>query len=69
MPHFIAGLALITAVVIPFLSDKSERHQTWATVIAFALCAVSVVVLTGGAGSCRSGRWRSRVWAHRPRLH
>ena len=63
MPHFIAGLALITAVVIPFLSDKSERHQTWATVIAFALCAVSVVVLTAGRaavaradGVRRSGR-------------
>ena len=56
MPHFIAGLALITAVVIPFLSDKSERHQTWATVIAFALCAVSVVVLTGWGGQLSLGQ-------------
>ena len=38
------------------LSDKSERHQTWATIIAFALCAISVVVLTGWGGQLSLGQ-------------
>ena len=56
MPQFIAGLALAAAVVLPMLSDKSERHQTWTVVIAFALCAVSVVVLTGWGGQLSLGQ-------------
>ena len=36
--------------------DKSERHQTWATIIAFALCAISVVVLTGWGGQLSLGQ-------------
>jgi hypothetical protein len=49
-------LALLAAVVLPLLSDKSERHQTWTVVVAFALCAVSVVVLTGWGGQLSLGQ-------------
>ena len=56
LPQFIAGLALLAAVVLPMLSDKSERHQTWTVVVAFALCAVSVVVLTGWGGQLSLGQ-------------
>jgi ABC-type branched-subunit amino acid transport system ATPase component/ABC-type branched-subunit amino acid transport system permease subunit len=56
MPQFVAMLALLAAVILPMLSDKSERHQTWATIIAFALCAVSVVVLTGWGGQLSLGQ-------------
>jgi ABC-type branched-subunit amino acid transport system ATPase component/ABC-type branched-subunit amino acid transport system permease subunit len=56
LPKFVAGLALLAAVVLPWLSDKSERHQTWTTIVAFALCAVSVVVLTGWAGQLSLGQ-------------
>ncbi len=56
LPQLIAGLALLAAVVLPLLSDRSERHQTWATVVAFALCAVSVVVLTGWGGQLSLGQ-------------
>ncbi len=56
LPQFVAALALLAAAILPLLSDKSERHQTWATVIAFALCAVSVVVLTGWGGQLSLGQ-------------
>jgi ABC-type branched-subunit amino acid transport system ATPase component/ABC-type branched-subunit amino acid transport system permease subunit len=56
LPQFVAALALVVALVAPMLSDSSERHQTWAMIIAFALCAVSVVVLTGWGGQLSLGQ-------------
>src|SRR5262245_6427364 len=56
LPQFVAGIALLVAVVAPFVVDKSEKHQTWTVVIAFALCAVSVVVLTGWGGQLSLGQ-------------
>jgi ABC-type branched-subunit amino acid transport system ATPase component/ABC-type branched-subunit amino acid transport system permease subunit len=56
MPQFVAALALLVALVLPLLIDKSERHQTWTMIVAFALCAVSVVVLTGWAGQLSLGQ-------------
>ena len=56
LPQFVAGLSLLAAVILPLLSDKSERHQTWASIIAFALCAISVVVLTGWGGQLSLGQ-------------
>ena len=56
LPQLVAALTLLVALVLPFLSDKSERHQTWATIIAFALCAISVVVLTGWGGQLSLGQ-------------
>ena len=56
LPQLVAGFALVAAIVVPLLSDKSERHQTWTTIVAFALCAVSIVVLTGWAGQLSLGQ-------------
>ncbi len=56
MPQLIAGFALIVAVIVPLLSDQSARHQTWTVILAFALCAVSVVVLTGWGGQLSLGQ-------------
>jgi ABC-type branched-subunit amino acid transport system ATPase component/ABC-type branched-subunit amino acid transport system permease subunit len=56
IPQLVAGLALLAAILLPLLSDRSERHQTWTTIVAFALCAVSVVVLTGWAGQLSLGQ-------------
>ncbi|HEY7105645.1 MAG TPA: branched-chain amino acid ABC transporter permease/ATP-binding protein [Acidimicrobiia bacterium] len=56
LPQVVAGLALAVAVIAPIIVDKSERHQTWATIAAFALCAVSVVVLTGWGGQLSLGQ-------------
>src|SRR5204863_2222018 len=56
LPQFVAGFSLLVALVLPMLSDSSERHQTWAMIVAFALCAVSVVVLTGWGGQLSLGQ-------------
>ncbi len=56
LPQMIAMFALLVAVVVPLLSDRSERHQTWTIILAFALCAVSVVVLTGWGGQLSLGQ-------------
>jgi ABC-type branched-subunit amino acid transport system ATPase component/ABC-type branched-subunit amino acid transport system permease subunit len=56
LPQLVSGLALVAALVAPILIDKSASHQTWAVVAAFALCAVSVVVLTGWAGQLSLGQ-------------
>lgn len=56
MPRLLAGAALGVAVVLPFASDLSARHQLWATMLAFAICASSVVVLTGWAGQLSLGQ-------------
>ncbi len=41
---------VVLAMVGPVASDLSSRHLTWAAILAFAICAVSVTVLTGWAG-------------------
>lgn len=56
MPKLVAGGALAAAVALPFFSDLSARHQLWTTVLAFAICASSVVVLTGWAGQLSLGQ-------------
>jgi ABC-type branched-subunit amino acid transport system ATPase component/ABC-type branched-subunit amino acid transport system permease subunit len=56
LPQFVAAIGLLIALVLPLLSDRSERHQTWAMIAAFALCAVSVVVLTGWGGQLSLGQ-------------
>jgi ABC-type branched-subunit amino acid transport system ATPase component/ABC-type branched-subunit amino acid transport system permease subunit len=56
LPQFVAGFALVVALIVPLMSNRSERHQTWAMIVAFALCAVSVVVLTGWGGQLSLGQ-------------
>lgn len=56
MPQALAAIALPVAVVVPLLSNRSENHQTWTIIVLFALCAVSVVVLTGWAGQLSLGQ-------------
>ncbi len=50
LPRAVAVLFFVAAAIAPFVSDLSERHQTWGSIFAFAICAVSVSVLTGWAG-------------------
>src|SRR6185437_13590480 len=45
MPQLLAALALSLAIVVPFFITQSEHHQTYAQILAFAICAVSVTVL------------------------
>jgi ABC-type branched-subunit amino acid transport system ATPase component/ABC-type branched-subunit amino acid transport system permease subunit len=56
MPQGIAGIALLAAIVLPLLVQQSSRHKTYATVLAFAICAVSVTVLTGWGGQLSLGQ-------------
>lgn len=52
----VAALALAVALAAPLFSELSSRHQTWTQVLAFAVCAVSVTVLTGWAGQLSLGQ-------------
>jgi len=56
MPHLMAGLALAVAVILPLFVHESARHQTYAMILAFAVCAVSVTVLTGWGGQLSLGQ-------------
>ena len=56
MPHLIAGFALLVAVIVPIFIHESARHQTYAMILAFAICAVSVTVLTGWGGQLSLGQ-------------
>ncbi|HEY3722252.1 MAG TPA: branched-chain amino acid ABC transporter permease/ATP-binding protein [Acidimicrobiia bacterium] len=56
MPQLLAGFALVFAIVLPLIVTQSFHQQTYAMVLAFAICAVSVTVLTGWAGQLSLGQ-------------
>src|SRR5205814_1791342 len=56
MPRLLAGFALAIAIVVPIFVTQSSRHQLYATILAIAICAVSVTVLTGWAGQLSLGQ-------------
>lgn len=56
MPQLVAGLALVFALVLPLMVTQSFHQQTYAMVLAFAVCAVSVTVLTGWGGQLSLGQ-------------
>jgi ABC-type branched-subunit amino acid transport system ATPase component/ABC-type branched-subunit amino acid transport system permease subunit len=56
MPQMLAYTALAVGIVLPLLITQSEHHQTYANVLALAIAAVSVTVLTGWAGQLSLGQ-------------
>ena len=38
------------ALIIPFIVDRPSRHLLYASILAFAICAVSMTIVTGWAG-------------------
>jgi ABC-type branched-subunit amino acid transport system ATPase component/ABC-type branched-subunit amino acid transport system permease subunit len=56
MPQLLAGFALVLAIVLPLVVTQSSRHLTYATILAFAICVVSVTVLTGWGGQLSLGQ-------------
>jgi ABC-type branched-subunit amino acid transport system ATPase component/ABC-type branched-subunit amino acid transport system permease subunit len=56
LPQFGALLALLAAVALPLLFRESSQQFTYAEILAFALCATSVTVLTGWAGQLSLGQ-------------
>ncbi|MGH9029867.1 MAG: ABC transporter permease subunit, partial [Acidimicrobiales bacterium] len=51
-----ALLALLAAVAMPLLFREPSQQFTYAEILAFALCATSVTVLTGWAGQLSLGQ-------------
>ncbi|MDQ1481643.1 MAG: hypothetical protein QOI44_2504, partial [Actinomycetota bacterium] len=56
MPHVIAGIALVAAIAMPFIVHESAHHLTYSIILGFAICAVSVTVLTGWGGQLSLGQ-------------
>ena len=53
-----AGLVALglVAVVVPLLVEQPSRHLLYTTILGFALCALSVTVLTGWGGQLSLGQ-------------
>ena len=56
LPQFVAVLALLAAVILPCCPTSRSVTRPGRSIIAFALCAVSVVVLTGWGGQLSLGQ-------------
>ena len=56
LPQVVAALGLLVAIALPVVFTESARHFTYTQVLAFALCATSVIVLTGWAGQLSLGQ-------------
>ncbi len=56
MPQLITGTALFVAIVVPLFVTQSAHQFTYTSILAFAICAVSVTVLTGWAGQLSLGQ-------------
>lgn len=56
MPTVVAGLALIVAIAVPLFVRQSEHHQAYTIILATAIIAISVTVLTGWAGQLSLGQ-------------
>ncbi|MCU1456693.1 MAG: transporter related [Actinomycetia bacterium] len=56
MPQLVAAFALVFAIILPIVVTQSFHQQTYAMVLAFAVCAVSVTVLTGWSGQLSLGQ-------------
>ncbi len=55
-PSIVGALALVAAIVLPLTTKLSERHLLWSSILGFALCAISVVILTGWGGQLSLGQ-------------
>jgi ABC-type branched-subunit amino acid transport system ATPase component/ABC-type branched-subunit amino acid transport system permease subunit len=56
LPQMGALLALLAGIALPLLLRESSQQFTYAEILAFALCATSVTVLTGWAGQLSLGQ-------------
>jgi ABC-type branched-subunit amino acid transport system ATPase component/ABC-type branched-subunit amino acid transport system permease subunit len=50
LPRIIMALALVVAIIAPLYVTRPSRHFLYASILCFAICALSVTVLTGWAG-------------------
>jgi ABC-type branched-subunit amino acid transport system ATPase component/ABC-type branched-subunit amino acid transport system permease subunit len=56
MPHLLAGFALLCAILVPLIVQQSARHLTYSIILAFAIAAISVTILTGWGGQLSLGQ-------------
>jgi ABC-type branched-subunit amino acid transport system ATPase component/ABC-type branched-subunit amino acid transport system permease subunit len=56
LPQMGALLVLLVGIALPLLLRESSEQFTYAEILAFALCATSVTVLTGWAGQLSLGQ-------------
>lgn len=56
LPLFAGVIGLAGAIALPLVVTESAKHLLYAEVVLFALCAVSVTVLTGWAGQLSLGQ-------------
>jgi ABC-type branched-subunit amino acid transport system ATPase component/ABC-type branched-subunit amino acid transport system permease subunit len=56
MPQLVAVMGLLAAIALPILVKQSGHQFTYTMVLAFALCATSVTVLTGWGGQLSLGQ-------------
>ncbi len=50
LPRIALAASLAVAVVLPLVVELPSRHLLYATVLGFAICAMSVTVITGWSG-------------------
>ncbi|WP_419925152.1 ABC transporter permease subunit [Candidatus Poriferisocius sp.] len=50
------GMAGVAAVMLPIVVSTPSRQITYATILAFGICAVSVAIITGWAGQLSLGQ-------------
>ena len=50
------GLLLAIALVLPYLVTRPSRHLLYASILAFAICALSMTIVTGWAGQLSLGQ-------------
>lgn len=50
------ALAAVAALLLPVVVTTPSRQITYATIVAFAICAVSVTIITGWAGQLSLGQ-------------
>ena len=48
--HFGVAAVLLLGIVVPFIVDAPSRHRIYARIVAFAVCALSVTIVTGWSG-------------------
>ncbi len=56
MPNLAAVAALVVALIVPFVITQSAHQEAYALILATAIVAVSVTVLTGWAGQLSLGQ-------------
>ncbi|MDG2025905.1 MAG: branched-chain amino acid ABC transporter permease/ATP-binding protein [Acidimicrobiales bacterium] len=50
------GVLLAAAVALPLLITTASRHITYTTILAYAICGISVTVITGWSGQLSLGQ-------------